>query len=73
MHLRGLIKGGIVSFNSPVFTLPADYRPAAQELFSTLANSQAARVDVKSNGQVVVVLGTNQWVNLDGLSFRAAN
>lgn len=62
---------------SVIFTLPAGYRPAAQEAVSVLSSvaGNIARIDVTSSGQVVLrgpMLDYSDWVSLDGISFRAA-
>src|SRR5690606_25689018 len=80
VHLRGLIKDGALSStagNKPVFTLPAGYWPAAQELHAacnagaSTTNPRMARVDILPDGKVFVVGGSNDWLSLDGISFRA--
>ncbi|MEZ4362936.1 MAG: hypothetical protein R3B48_22280 [Kofleriaceae bacterium] len=76
VHLRGLIKGGALSSwkgEKPVFTLPAGYRPAGQELHGVCSNTAIGRVDIASDGRVFVVAGNNLWLSLDGISFRAAS
>jgi hypothetical protein len=81
VHLRGLIKGGAFSSpggDKPVFTLPAGYRPAGQELHgacssgSSTDNPRMGRVDITPDGRVFVVGGSNAWITLCGISFRAA-
>lgn len=47
-------------------------RPVRQELFVTLTNSGAGRVDVTVQGYVQQNGGGNGWLSLDGMSFVAA-
>jgi len=71
VHLRGMIKSGTIGRHA--FTLPSGYRPARRELMATLTNGNvASRLDVLTNGQVDPYSGSNRWVSLDGLTFRAA-
>ncbi len=73
VHLRGMVN----NVNNPsglvVFTLPAGYRPTASGilLFTTMSNAALARVDIMTNGNVVISIGTAGWTSLDGISFKA--
>ena len=67
--LRGMLKSGTMS--QPAFTLPPGYRPEFAQLFGTVSNSLIGRVDVNTNGAVIPALGSNSWITLDGLAFRA--
>jgi hypothetical protein len=73
VHLRGLIKNGTATPGTVLFTLPAGYRPSTsgQSVFAVISNNELGRVDVKTNGDVVIIFGTNQFLSLDGISFRA--
>lgn len=71
VHLKGLIKNG--STGQPIFTLPAGYRPAQQELHAACTNSNTiGRIDIRANGEVIMESGSNVWISLDGITFRAA-
>ncbi len=70
VHLRGLVKNG--TNNTTIFTLPVGYRPSYQELQAVQTNPNTiGRVDILADGQVTVVSGSNGWVSLDGITFRA--
>lgn len=70
VHLRGLIKNGTV--NTTFFTLPTGYRPYRQELFMSLQNNAVGRVDIETDGDVKMGgVGSNAFVQLDGLIFKA--
>jgi hypothetical protein len=72
VHLRGLVKLGTISKH--IFTLPAGYRPARRELHVACTSpNHSGRVDIRTNGQVVPVAGSNNWISLDGITFRAAS
>jgi len=71
VHLRGLVKLGTI--RKHVFTLPAGYRPARRELHVACTyNNVSGRVDILTNGQVLPWAGSNKWISLDGITFRAA-
>ena len=71
VQLRGVAKDG--SGGSVLFTLPTGFRPPAQHIY--LANcdgASPARIDVKTNGDVIVTqpaAGILGWLSLDGIAF----
>ena len=74
VHLKGLIKSGSITANTVLFNLPVGYRPSTSgQLIFTVDNATGiGRVDVKANGDVVVVTAaSNLFLNLTGISFRA--
>lgn len=69
VHLRGLIKSG--TMNAAAFMLPAGYRPVATCDFIVLSNSGIGAIEVNTPGDVVPVIGSNVYVSMDGITFRA--
>lgn len=69
VYLKGLIKDGTVGNGTPPFTLPAGYRPPKNANFAVVANDAFGRVEVQSDGDVTVLVGSNAFVSLDGISF----
>lgn len=68
VYLNGLIKGGIN--NMPAFILPDGCRPKKRLVFATVCSDDLpCRVDVLSNGQVIVYAKKNNWVSLDNIRF----
>ncbi len=67
--LRGLIRNGTA--NSIIATLPAGYRPDHQHLFAVQSNHALGRVDVRTNGEVVMRDGVTTWISLSTLSYYA--
>lgn len=67
VRLRGMVRSGTV--NAAIFTLPVGFRPTLQKVFVVIANAAIGRVDVRTNGEVLLVTGSNAWVSLDGISF----
>jgi hypothetical protein len=72
VHLRGLVNNVNDPDNLVIFNLPAGYRPSSGRVIFTINSfGVAGRVDVKQNGDVIVMTGSPDWVSLDGISFRA--
>jgi len=70
VHLKGVIKDG--TLDVAAFTLPAGYRPSVINIFGTVATNLIGRINIQSNGNVIIATPTtNTWVALDGISFRA--
>ncbi len=87
VHLRGLVKGGKFSIQNgagvgdkkgTVFVLPEGYTPSNRQLHMVgtgppVSPIAAARVEIANNGSVVAVTGSDGWLSLDGILFRAAD
>jgi hypothetical protein len=73
--LRGLVAGGTASWDTPIATLPPEYRPTNRMIFYVgsydAGNSGFGRVDVLPTGDVRFMSGTNTWVSLDSIRFMA--
>jgi hypothetical protein len=80
IHLRGLIKDGAFcpSTNDPdcvLFVLPNGYRPEYRAIFAQENHGNGSdRVDVKSNGEVVITSPSvsDGWLSLEGIVFAVA-
>lgn len=70
VHLHGMVKDGV--FGSPIFNLPAGYRPARNETFACMSNNAFGRMEVTSGGDVTLLVGSNLFASLDGMTFRAS-
>lgn len=70
VRLVGVITAGTIP--ATAFTLPAGFRPAAIELFIGVSGAATSRIDVQNDGQVIIRNGTNGFVSLSGICFRAA-
>ncbi|ALN78612.1 hypothetical protein [Lysobacter antibioticus] len=71
VQLRGLVKAG--AGGTVIFVLPLGFRPPAQQIYTAVSDSSApTRIDVKTNGEVLVsqpssgVLG---WLSIDGVTY----
>jgi len=69
VHLRGMLYNG--SLSMPIFTLPSGYRPMRVEVMCVQTYSGAGSVYVRNDGAVLLASGSNSWVSLDGITFRA--
>ena len=54
-----------------IFTLPVGYRPTKQELFVAASNNAFGRFDIDISGNVALIVGSNVWASMDGMTFRA--
>jgi hypothetical protein len=70
VELRGLVKDGGAA---TIFTMPAGYRPAAREIFIGSSNNESARIDINSDGEVILASfgnhGSNAFLSLAGIRF----
>lgn len=74
VHLRGMVGGGNIQLG--IFQLPEGYRPAFRELHIVMATDTVGRVDIRTDGVVLPVIGPinkdSSYLSLDGITFRAA-
>jgi hypothetical protein len=70
VRLAGVITAGTIP--ATAFTLPVGFRPALIELFIGVSGAATSRIDVQNDGQVIIRNGTNGFVSLSGICFRAA-
>jgi hypothetical protein len=70
VFLRGLVARSSGS-GTTIATLPSGFRPSSRSLFGVLTSalSGSDRVDVDSNGDIILVSGGVGYVQLDGLVF----
>lgn len=71
--LKGCVNAGTVGVGTPIFTLPVGYRPANNEQlrFNCISNNTVGAVNVYSNGQVNLEVGSNAYLFLDPVRFKA--
>ena len=71
VHLRGLALN-CAAFGTPIFNLPAGYRPARSEHLVGLLDLQGGVVAVRvaPSGDVIAPVANTALVSLDGLTFR---
>ena len=67
--VQGLVRSA--DFSTHMATLPEQCRPKQRIIFSLDQHSQPFRVDIRENGQIVHVKGTNvySWISLAGIVF----
>lgn len=69
VHIKGLTASG--TMNAAIFTLPVGYRPLKSHIIACVSNQLLGRINVYQNGQVICSLGSNAWVSLDNITFKA--
>lgn len=69
VHIRGLLKNG--SLGMAAFTLPAGYRPIKTNSYTVPSNATTGVVQVLGTGAVVPLSGSNVFVYLDGIHYKA--
>jgi len=62
VYMRGLLKSG--TMNTTMFTLPTGYRPAINQIFSTISAAVLGELRVNANGTVVCTSGSNVWFSI---------
>jgi hypothetical protein len=71
------IKGLVVRPSGPstlIFTLPAGYCPAKQEIMVADGTNVHNRIDIWEEGGIYIAAGDpSAYLSLDGITFRAAN
>jgi hypothetical protein len=72
VHLRGLVRSG--TMGAPIFTLPVGYRwdGATYCHLPVMSNNALASLLMNSNGELSLGTGSNVWVDLAAISFKAA-
>lgn len=63
VYIRGLVSTGTVA--SPIFTLPAGYRPPNDLIFSTSSNGAFGVLIVTAAGSVILNTGSNVYASLN--------
>lgn len=73
VHLSGGVKDGTPGATSIIFELPTGYRPSATLRFAVASDSATnpAHVEINTNGEVVIVVGSTTLTSLAGITFRA--
>lgn len=67
--IKGMVKSGTIG--ATIFTLPSGYRPIAPVYFVLDSNGAFGEAYVDASGNVAVVIGSNAYVHLNNISFRA--
>lgn len=69
VHLKGRVKSGTIG--ATIFTMPVGYRTNFTKAFVVDSNAMFGRLTIASDGSVVCAVGSNVFVSLDGVSFKA--
>jgi hypothetical protein len=68
VELRGLVERS-AGVATTLFTLPLGYRPEKTEMFAVYTSTGVGRIDVQSDGQVVLQAGGVGFVSLSAITF----
>ena len=72
VHLGGTVKSGTTTGGTIIGTLPQGYRMAGSGFFQTLTGSGGGLLLIDSSGNIKIqVIGSNDWLILENISFRA--
>jgi hypothetical protein len=72
IYLRGTIKNGTTTSGTVIFTLPTGYRPLNRMAFPVASGSGTlGRIDVLPTGDVIIDFGSNSFLYLSPVIFRA--
>ena len=63
VHIKGLVKDGTI--RKSVFTLPEGARPNQRVLKATYSDSNVGRIDIDTDGKVLVVDGSDSWFSVE--------
>lgn len=73
--LKGMVKkSSAVSSGEVIATLPPSYRPTAKLMIGiSTFNNASGRIDIDTNGDVILTTGNAGYVSLDSIRFMANN
>lgn len=67
VEIRGAATGG--TLNSNMFVLPTGFIPADRHAYSIVSNSLFGRIDVREDGGVRLIVGSNVSAFFSGITF----
>jgi len=73
VYLRGSVKNDISAPGTTIFILPEGYRPSTSGrlMFPVAGDNQFSRIDIRANGEVIIMTGPASFLSLDGIHFLA--
>ena len=71
--MHGLIRYGTAVQNETICVLPEGFRPDKRLIFQTqISGATTSRIDVDTDGTVILIYGNTSWMSLDQISFVAS-
>lgn len=75
VHLQGVIKSGVTTNGTTLFTLPVNFRPSKVRMFKVTSRDGSgvvqAEIIITPTGNVYIQTGGNVYLNLNDISFKA--
>lgn len=72
VYVDGLIKNGVTTNGTTLFTLPVGFRPMQQQIFAAIAGNALCRMDVFPTGVVQVAVGASaSYMSFNTIRFTA--
>ena len=69
VHFQGMVKSGTIG--QSIFSLPAGYRPGGTRFMAITSNNSFGQLFVDTYGVVLPQIGSNNWLSLDQIVFKA--
>ena len=69
VHFQGMVKSGTIG--QTIFSLPAGYRPDGSRFMTINSNNSFGQLFVDKYGVVSPQIGSNNWLSLDQIVFKA--
>lgn len=70
VRVGGVVKSGTV--NTLITTLPPGYAPAFTVVVPVISNGAIGRLEIDTSGGIKLVSGSNVYVSLDNITYKAA-
>jgi hypothetical protein len=70
VHVRGLVKNGTATSGTQVMALGSNQRPSMRMVYPAGTSAGSGRVDVLTDGTIVIMAGANGFLGLEQIMFR---
>ena len=69
VYLEGMIKGGISTSYTELFTLAPEFKPSNDIYFPVACSGETGQITITKEGVVKIVSGNNSWLSLNGIAY----
>ena len=73
VYLEGMIKGGISTPYTELFTLAPEFKPSNDIYFPVACSGEIGQITITKEGVIKIVSGNNTWLSLNGISYIVNN